>query len=144
MTAVLLVSSTLVARAGDLLEVETNCVAQVTLTSVITYQNPFVDLELDAVITEPNGLQLQVPMFWDGDDRWCLRYASSTVGVHTFRTVCSDITNTDLHDVEGSIEVTAYTGVNNLYRHGPIRVAADNRHFEHTDGTPFLWLGDTW
>ena len=26
----------------------------------------------------------------------------------------------------------------------PIRVAADRRHFEHADGTPFFWLGDTW
>ena len=30
------------------------------------------------------------------------------------------------------------------FRHGPIRVAADRRHLEHADGTPFLWLGDTW
>src|SRR5208283_2369845 len=33
---------------------------------------------------------------------------------------------------------------NPLYRHGPIRVAQDRRHFEHADGTPFFWLGDTW
>ena len=25
-----------------------------------------------------------------------------------------------------------------------MRVAADQRHFEHADGTPFFWLGDTW
>ena len=31
-----------------------------------------------------------------------------------------------------------------LLRHGPIRVSADRRHFEHADGTPFFWLGDTW
>jgi len=23
-------------------------------------------------------------------------------------------------------------------------VAKDKRHFEHLDGTPFFWLGDTW
>jgi len=28
--------------------------------------------------------------------------------------------------------------------HGPIKVSADKRHFEHYDGTPFFWLGDTW
>lgn len=26
---------------------------------------------------------------------------------------------------------------------GPIRVSADNRHFEHTKGKPFFWLADT-
>jgi len=40
--------------------------------------------------------------------------------------------------------VTPYQGDNLLYRHGPIRVAKDQRHFEHADGTPFFWLGDTW
>jgi hypothetical protein len=24
------------------------------------------------------------------------------------------------------------------------RIAKDQRHFEHADGTPFFWLGDTW
>jgi hypothetical protein len=33
---------------------------------------------------------------------------------------------------------------NPFYTHGPIRVAASHRHFEHADGTPFFWLGDTW
>ena len=37
-----------------------------------------------------------------------------------------------------------YQGENALYRHGPIRVAKDGRHFAHADGTPFFWLGDTW
>ncbi len=42
------------------------------------------------------------------------------------------------------MEVVPYQGDNPLYRHGPIRVAADHRHFAHADGTPFFWLGDTW
>jgi len=40
--------------------------------------------------------------------------------------------------------VVAYADDNPLYRHGPIQVAKDRRHFEHADGTPFFWLGDTW
>jgi len=34
--------------------------------------------------------------------------------------------------------------VSPLARHGAIRVAATGRYLEHADGTPFLWLGDTW
>src|SRR5205085_7383415 len=30
------------------------------------------------------------------------------------------------------------------YTHGALRVSADKRYLEHADGTPFLWLGDTW
>jgi hypothetical protein len=33
---------------------------------------------------------------------------------------------------------------NPFYTHGPIHVAASHRHFEHADGTPSFWLGDTW
>jgi len=42
------------------------------------------------------------------------------------------------------VTVEAYRGENPLYLHGPLRVAADRRHFEHSDGTPFFWLADTW
>ena len=125
-------------------KVEANRVAEVALVSGKTYKNPFVEIELNAVVTQPDGNKLRVPMFWAGGNRWCLRYASTTVGVHTFRTECSDNTNAKLHGVEGKIEVAAYKGENPLYRHGPIRVAKDKRHFEHTDSTPFFWLADTW
>ena len=55
-----------VAQATELLKVETNCVAELTLDSVTTYRNPFVEIELDAVVTQPDGKVLRVPMFWAG------------------------------------------------------------------------------
>ena len=142
--AALLVSSTWVAQAAGFSRIEANQVAEVTLDSGKTYKNPFVEIELNAVVTQPNGNRLRVPMFWSGGEQWCLRYASSVVGVHTFRTECSDNTNTTLHGIAGKVEVTPSTSENLLYRHGPIRIAKDKRHFEHADGAPFLWLADTW
>ena len=72
-------------------------------------------------------------------------------GTHRRRSACTPTsrrapTSDDkgLNEVTGRVEVRPYTGDNPLYRHGPIRVAADRRHFEHADGTPFFWLGDTW
>ena len=44
----------------------------------------------------------------------------------------------------GKVEVVPYKGDNPLYRHGPVRVARDRRHFAYADGTPFFWLGDSW
>lgn len=142
--AALLGINTWVAQGAGWIKIEANQVAEVKLDSGKTYENPFVEIELDAVVTQPDGDKLQVPMFWEGGKRWRLRYASSEVGVHTFRTECSDNSNTTLHGMEGKIEVTASTSENLLYRHGPIRVAKDKRHFEHADDTPFLWLADTW
>ena len=31
-----------------------------------------------------------------------------------------------------------------MLKHGFLRVSTNGRHFEHADGTPFFWLGDTW
>jgi hypothetical protein len=134
----------LVAQAAGVIKIQANRVAEVTLKSSKTYDNPFLEVELDAIATQPDGKQLRVPMFWIGDNKWNLRYASSITGEHTFRTECSDSTNAKLHGAKGKIKVTAYKGKNNLYHHGPIKVSGNGRHFEHTDGQPFLWLGDTW
>jgi len=133
-----------VAQAGELLKVEANRVVEVSLVSGKAYKNPFMEIELDAIVTQPSGKELRVPMFWAGDKQWRLRYASNIIGVHAFRTECSDNTNAKLHAIEGRVEVVAYRGKNNLYHHGPIRVASNKRHFEHLDGTPYLWLADTW
>ncbi len=140
----LMIASSAFAGAAETQKVEANRVAEVALLSEKTYANPFLEVELDAVVTRPDGKQLRVPAFWAGDNRWCFRYASDQLGQHAWRSECSDKTNTKLHGIEGKIEVTAYAGDNLLYRHGPIQIAEDRRHFAHTDGTPFLWLGDTW
>ncbi len=131
-------------RARAAQATEANRVREFVLESAKTYVNPFMEVELDAVFTRPDGTQLRVPGFWSGGNRWCIRYSSAVVGTHTYRTECSDRTNAGLHSVQGKIVVTAYLGDNPLYRHGPIRIAGDRRHFEHADGAPFFWLGDTW
>lgn len=122
---------------------EANRLAEWSFTSTKPYADPFNEIELDAIFTTPDGKKLRVPAFWAGGQTWKLRYASPVVGKHTFRTVCSDAASS-LHGVEGSVEITPYAGDNPLFKHGPIRVAADKRHFEHADGKPFFWLGDTW
>ena len=85
-----------------------------------------------------------MPTFWAADQTWRVRFSAAKTGKYTFRTVSNDTSNPDLHDQRGEIMVSEYTGDNLLLKHGPIRVAADHLHFEHEDGTPFFWLGDTW
>jgi hypothetical protein len=103
-----------------------------------------MELELDAVVTRPDGKQLRVPAFWAGGKEWKFRYATDQIGLHTWKTACNDTANNGLHAITGQFAVVASTSGNPLYRHGPIRVSAGKRHFEHADGTPFFWLADTW
>ncbi len=131
-------------QAGAAPHAETNMMVNLSFQAEKSYANPFMDVELDVLFTAPDGERMKVPAFWAGGDTWKVRYASPVVGAHRYRTECGDTGDAGLHDVEGEIEIKPYTGDNKLYRHGPLRVATDQRHFAHADGTPFFWLGDTW
>ena len=107
-------------------------------------RDPFNDIELSVCFTHAGGSEAIVPAFWGGGRNWRVRFSSAITGKYRFRTICSDPADSGLHGQEGAFEVNRYSGSNPLYRHGPIRIAADQRHFEHADGAPFFWLGDTW
>ena len=132
------------AVTADTPSTEANRMAEVSFESAKDYADPFNHVILDAVFTTPDGRQLRVPAFWAGGKTWRVRYASPLGGTHRYRTECNDTANAALHGVTGDVVVTPYTGTNALFRHGPIRVAEDRRHFAYADGTPFFWLGDTW
>ena len=122
----------------------TNRLNEWSFASAKVYADPFNDVHVDMLVTAPDGAQLRVPAFWSGKQTWRVRYSSPQAGVHHWKLECSDKTNRELHGVEGSVELWPYTGDNPLYRHGFVKVAADKRHLQYADGTPFFWLGDTW
>ena len=113
-------------------------------TSGKTYGDPFNEVELDVVFTHEDGDTLRLPCYWGGDRQWRVRFAPPKAGKYEYRTRCTDVSNADLHGQEGALEVAPYAGENGLLQRGPLRLSADGRHFEHEDGTPFFWLGDTW
>ncbi len=125
-------------------ETEANVLTEISFTASTAHRDPFNDLTLDVIFTDPGGTESRVPAFWAGEKVWKVRYASPVLGLHSFRSDCSDPTDTGLHGITGKIEVKPYTGQNPLLLHGPLRVATDKRHIEHADGAPFFWLGDTW
>lgn len=113
-------------------------------TSGKEYKDPFQQAELDVVVQKPGGPEFRVPAFWAGESSWRVRFAPPSAGRYTWRTVCSDPSNADLHGKTGVLEALPYDGSNPLLKHGPVRVGGNHRTFEHADGTPFFWLGDTW
>jgi hypothetical protein len=121
-----------------------NVMAEITFEAEKPHADRSGDLTLDVEFTGPNAAVRKVPAFWAGGNTWKVRYASGTVGRHAFVSTCSDPSDRGLHGVRGTVTVVPYEGDNPLYKHGPLRVAEDRRHFVHADGTPFFWLGDTW
>jgi hypothetical protein len=108
------------------------------------YTDPFNQIDLDVVVVTPSGSEERVPAFWAGGSTWRVRYAAQATGTYKFRTICNDTSNGDLHGQSGSLQAETYTGRNPNFKNGVLRIAADRRHFEYADGTPFFWLGDTW
>ena len=121
-----------------------NHVTEWSYASGRVYGDPYNEITLDVHVVDPDGNEQVVPAFWAGEQTWRVRYASAKVGTHRYRTVCSDVDNPDLHGQESVLEVVPYEGEHPLTKRGRLRVAANRRHLEHSDGTPFFWLGDTW
>ena len=131
----LCLTGALTAQSAPTVRGATNAVVEVAFTAQQAHARPFLDTQLDVVVTAPDGSARTVPAYWAGGDRWTLRYASPMPGQHRFRSQCSDTADAGLHGVAGAIELAPYTGDNLLLTHGPIQVAADQRHFAHADGT---------
>ncbi len=121
-----------------------HCATEWSYSTSKQYRDPSNDVELDVIFRAPSGRELRAPAFWAGGQVWRIRFAPAETGRYTFRTICADAANSDLHGRRGTLEVTSYSGGNPLFRHGFVRVSDDKRHFQHADGTPFFWLGDTW
>ncbi|HOK45312.1 MAG TPA: DUF4038 domain-containing protein [Bryobacteraceae bacterium] len=109
---------------------------------------PFVTATFTGTGGEARGQRYAIPGFWDGGKIWKVRFALPAPGEWSYLTASSD---PGLNGIRGTLRCTAWTGADkqvNPARRGFVRVARSGprpgRHFEYADGTPFLWIGDTW
>ena len=123
---------------------QTNVPVEISFTSTSVYNDIFNEIEVDVIFTSPSGKEWKVPAFWAGDNIFRVRFSALESGLYTYRSICSNLQDSGLHARTGEIEITQYTGERYLYKHGRLRVAPTMRTLEHTDSTPFFWMGDTW
>ena len=129
---------------SEVLSLPRHVVGQITFQGTLTRNDPFNEIELDVVFrADADGREWRVPAFWDGGTHWRVRFALPEEGTYSYHSECS-VDDPGLGDQRGRVEVEPYHGENPLLYHGPLQVSARRTHLEHTDGTPFLWLGDTW
>lgn len=121
-----------------------NVPVELSFVSDTTYPDIFNEVDLGVLITAPNGGQSKVPAFWAGGGVFKARFAAREPGRYSYTTICGAPDDAGLHAAKGEIEIAPYSGTNELYRHGRLRVADSRRTLEHQDGAPFFWLGDTW
>jgi hypothetical protein len=97
---------------------------------------------LTADLVAPSGKAFTAAGFWDGGTTWRVRFMPTEAGRWRYRTrSVPAIEGLDGQTGEFLAEPAAATS--RFLRHGPIRVSAGGRFFEHADGTPFFWMGDT-
>ncbi|WP_061782560.1 DUF5605 domain-containing protein [Microbacterium hominis] len=96
--------------------------------------NPFVDVDLDALFTRPDGTTVRVGGFYDGDGVYVIRALADAEGEWRFETRS---TARSLDGVTGRLEVAAAP----VEAHGPVRV--DGFHFRHADGARHRPIGTT-
>jgi len=94
------------------------------------------------------GQQYTVAGFWDGDRTWRVRFAPPAAGAWSYATHSAD---PGLDGQTGQLACADWTDEQkqaNPTRRGLVRVCRTGpragRYFEYADGTPMLWLGDTW
>ncbi len=109
---------------------------------------PFVVVTFAGTGGDAKGLSYAVPGFWDGGRTWKARFAAPAAGEWSYSTLSTDPV---LRGVKGSFQCAQWSAgekAANPTRHGFVRVARNGpragRYFEYADGTPFLWIGDTW
>ena len=76
---------------------------EIVLNSNKTYENPFVDVDINATFTHEDGTVITLPGFWKGDNEWKVRFISEKPGKWNYQVTCTDEGNTSLCD-SGIIE----------------------------------------
>jgi hypothetical protein len=100
------------------------------------YENPFVDVALDAEFVSPSGVVHTVPGFYDGDGVWRVRFSPGEPGRWSYR-IAATPADPELAS-DGSVEVTPRT------TRGFLRATPGEAWgFRYESGEPVLLVGDT-
>lgn len=132
---------------------------EISFTAQKQDDNPYVRIRPDkrddllrVVFTgtdgKAKGKSMTIIGFWDGGQDWKVRFAPPMAGAWHYESKSADA---GLNGKTGDFVVREWTAEElkaNPMGRGFIRVcktgARAGRYFEYADGTPFLWIGDTW
>ncbi|HZH95472.1 MAG TPA: DUF4038 domain-containing protein [Flavisolibacter sp.] len=132
---------------------------ELSLKAKRQYQNPYaaipagkqeglVQVIFSGVDGEARGKKLVLFGFWDGGQTWKVRFAAPYTGNWSYKSSSADA---GLAAAKGTLNVVDWPqdalAQNNTLR-GPVQVqnggGKEGHYFKYADGTPFLWIGDTW
>ncbi len=74
---------------------------ELAFTAEKEYANPYTEVELHLVFCGPGGQELVRPAFWDGGDRWRVRFAAPATGRWSWRSTASHLDTLIVYLPEG-------------------------------------------
>ncbi|MBM1105188.1 DUF4038 domain-containing protein [Aurantibacter crassamenti] len=117
---------------------------ELTLTAKDDYKNPYTDIDVWAIFYNSKNEEFIRPAFWDGTNIWKVRFApNDNNSKWTWKSFASNTNDRGLNNQTGSFKSTHYSGTNNLTKNGPLKMSKGHRSVTHSNGTPFLMVGDT-
>ena len=115
---------------------------EMTVSLKAEYTNPYDarEVSLDGVFTAPDGTQMNVPGFWDGEGSWRVRFTPSQEGEWSYQLVVREPRGASL-PYEGQFTVTASDLHGWLQVGSWVNPAYSSRYLVYQDGTPFYGVG---
>ena len=106
------------------------------------YSNPYDlrQVSLDGVFSGPDGKQMKVPGFWDGDSSWQVRFTPSQVGAWKYQLTVTDGRGTS-QPYPGTFTVTASNLHGWLQAGNWVNPAYSGHYLVYQDSTPFYGIG---
>lgn len=115
---------------------------------IVPDKTPFLTARFTGTDGKAKGQSITIPGFWDGERTWKIRFAPHLSGTWKYETVSAD---KKMNGKKGQLIVAGRTEEElkaNPAGRGFVTVnhkeARKGRYFTYSDGTPFLWIGDTW
>jgi hypothetical protein len=106
-------------------------------------ENPYLEVEGEVVFEHESGERLRRPLFWDGANRFAVRFASTTPrGVWRWRLEMPGTIPVS-SPREGTLASTPPTRSTRFSTHGFWTIPKGSRQLIHRDGASVLLVGDT-
>ncbi len=117
---------------------------EIELRATTQPNNPYTQVELHAEFISDKNDTLVRPGFWDGDNRYKIRFApTDSTSIWTWTTYTKDNSIEGLNRQTGKLQSIPNQTKNKLLRHGLLKMSDGKRNVVHHDGFGFLAVGDT-
>lgn len=117
---------------------------EIALTAANDYASPYTDVDVWAEFRHESGLTLRRPAFWDGGQRWKVRFASPLSEGRWQWRCFSSVADAGLAKLSGELVCADEQPSGGLFnRHGFWRMSPGGRNLMHADGTPAVLVADT-